>query len=92
MATKSFVINALSNTLGISKKGANAVFQAFEEITYTSLKASGSAIVPGVGRLKLREREARNGRNPKTGEVIQIGARRVFKLAPSKSAKLKINT
>ena len=92
MATKSFVINALSNTLGISKKGANVVFQAFEEITYISLASSGSAIVLGVGRLKLRDREARNGRNPKTGEIIPISARKIFKLAPSKSAKQKINT
>ena len=43
--------------------------------------------LPGIGKLVLRNRAARLGRNPKTGETIQIPAKRVVKFRVAKAAK-----
>ena len=91
MSTKSFVINHLSTTLGVNKKEAVKIFSALASATFSSLANYGVAIIPGVGRLKLKHRPDRMGRNPKTGISISIPARNVLKLTASKSAKDKVN-
>lgn len=92
MSTKAFVVNSLSSALGITKKAAAEICETIEKITYESLTSNGKALVPGVGRIKVSSRGARMGQNPKTGQPVPIPARQVFKLAPSKAAKLRINT
>jgi nucleoid DNA-binding protein len=91
MTTKAYVINNLAADLGITKKAAAGIYTAVTNITYRSLKESGVATVPGVGRLKVKAKPARMGRNPKTGQPVPISARKVLKLAPSKVAKLRVN-
>lgn len=91
MATKSFIINHIAVTLAITKKEAAFVYSAVEVATFDSLAHYGVAVIPGVGRLKLKHRVNRVGHNPKTGTTISIAARNVFKFSPSKSAKEKVN-
>jgi DNA-binding protein HU-beta len=47
--------------------------------------------VPGVGKLKVVTKAARNGRNPKTGEAIQIPAKRVVEFTPSAEFKASVS-
>jgi DNA-binding protein HU-beta len=49
--------------------------------------AKDTFTLPGIGKLVLRNRAARLGRNPKTGETIQIPAKRVVKFRVAKAAK-----
>jgi DNA-binding protein HU-beta len=50
-------------------------------------EAKNSFTIPGIGKLVLVDRKARLGRNPKTGETIQIPAKKVVKFRVAKAAK-----
>lgn len=81
--TKIEIADALVNNCGLDKKIAKLfIDQFFEEIRSTL--ASGEDVkLSGFGNFQLREKKARPGRNPKTGESVAVSARRVvlFKAA-----------
>ena len=85
--TKSQVIGALAEKLGKSKKEAGEIIESFVNLAYQETKKSGEFTVPGLGKLQKKNRAARMGRNPKTGESISIPARTVVKFRMSKQAK-----
>ena len=60
-----------------------AVLQALKDVTAQELTAGGEVPLPGLGKLKTKDRAARMGRNPRTGEAVTIPARRVVVFAPS---------
>ncbi len=60
--------------------------QVFADIT-AELKINGQASVKGFGKFTVIERAARPGRNPRTGEAVQIEAKRVVKFTPAKALK-----
>lgn len=91
MSTKAFVINNLAEALSITKKAAAEIFSTMSTITFNSLSSSGLAVIPGVGRIKVKAKPARTGRNPKTGDPVLISERNVLKLSTSKLAKIRIN-
>lgn len=86
--TKSQIIAGVAEAAGISKKQGKAVLEALVAMAYKE-SANGFKI-PGLGKLVVRDRKARMGRNPKTGEAIQIAAKRVLKFRVAKDAKLAI--
>lgn len=61
-----------------------------ESIT-EDLKVGKTCNIPGVGKLKVVERKAREGRNPQTGEPIQIAARKSVKFSPSSTIVAVLN-
>jgi DNA-binding protein HU-beta len=69
----------------VSKKQAGAVIEALINLAYK--EAKNKFTVPGLGKLVLVNRKARMGRNPATGEAIQIKAKRVVKFRVAKAAK-----
>lgn len=72
----------VSETAGITKVLAEDVIAAlFTEIS-DSLKRDEDVVVRNFGRFYTHTRPARNGRNPKTGEAIQISSKTVIKLSP----------
>jgi DNA-binding protein HU-beta len=83
--TKSEVASKLAENVGITKKQVNAFFEAQAELAYK--EAKNSFVIPGVGKLVLVNRKARVGRNPATGETIQIPAKKVLKFRVAKAAK-----
>ncbi len=85
--TKSQVIAALAEKLGKSKKEAAEIIESFVNLAYQETKKSGEFTIPGLGKLQKKNRAARMGRNPKTGESISIPARTVVKFRMSKAAK-----
>jgi DNA-binding protein HU-beta len=86
-ATITKVAEMAGKALGIdmSKKQAAAVIDALVGLAYK--EAKNKFTLPGLGKLELKNRKARMGRNPKTGEPIQIKAKRVVKFRVAKAAK-----
>lgn len=87
---KSELLSALSEESGLSKKDVAAFLDVFVQLAYKETKKSGVFIIPGLGKLVLRKRPKRKGRNPATGEAIQIPAKTVVKFLLSKPCKESI--
>ena len=83
--TKSQIAAHLAEKGGISKKQAAQLMEVQAELAYK--QAKNSFTIPGIGKLVLVNRKARIGRNPATGEQIQIAAKRVVKFRVAKAAK-----
>ena len=83
--TKSQIASSIAETLGISKADANRYLESFAALACSEAKNNGSFTLPGLGKLVLVDRKARQGRNPQTGEVIQIPAKKVVKFRVSKA-------
>ncbi len=85
--TKSQILNALADKTGLSKKDVTTVLDAIMNMAYSQVKSAGEFVVPGIGKLVKVHRQARMGRNPATGESIQIPAKTVVKFRVAKAAK-----
>ncbi|MCR5610343.1 MAG: HU family DNA-binding protein [Clostridiales bacterium] len=73
---KAQLINAVAAKTGLAKKDVDAAVNAAFDAIIEALKAGDKVQVVGFGRFEVRERPARTGRNPMTGEAIEIAASR----------------
>lgn len=71
----------------LSKADVEHVLNTFGDVAAAELLGGGEVSVPGVGKLVTEERAARMGRNPRTGEPVQIPERKVVKLRPGKNMR-----
>jgi len=85
--TKSQTISTLAEKLEKSKKEVSTMIEALVDLAYQETKKSGEFTIPGLGKLQKKHRAARMGRNPATGEQIQIKAKTVVKFRVAKAAK-----
>ncbi len=87
---KAELISKIADDAGVNKKQANAALDAFVEAVTKTLKTGGKVTLVGFGTFSVSKRAARNGRNPQTGEVIKIKAKKVarFKAGKELSSKL----
>ena len=83
--TKSQVITHLATKTKTTKKVAAQFLDELAQLSYK--QAKNEFVVPGLGKLKVAQRQQRMGRNPATGESIVIPARKVLKFRISKAAK-----
>jgi DNA-binding protein HU-beta len=83
--TKSQIVAAIAEKNNLSKKQAVEILESIVELAYKNAK--NTFTLPGLGKLVLVNRKARVGRNPATGETIQIKAKRVVKFRVAKAAK-----
>jgi DNA-binding protein HU-beta len=83
--TKAQIIATLADKSGLSKKEIANVMQCQMDLAYK--EAKNGYTIPGIGKLVVVSRKARKGRNPATGETIQIPAKRVLKFRVAKAAK-----
>src|SRR5438477_11936210 len=83
--TKTETVRELSERAQIDRKQANQVLEELAKMAYEN--ARDGFTIPGLGKLVLVDRKARMGRNPATGEAIQIPAKRVLKFRIAKQAK-----
>lgn len=84
---KTELIAAVSEAAGVGKKDAEQVLIAFFSTVQETLKQNDKVQIPGFGSFEVRERAARTGRNPHTGETIEIAAAKVPAFKPGKSLK-----
>jgi DNA-binding protein HU-beta len=72
---KSEVVSILAQDLeGLSKKDIERVIDAFSNLVGETLGKGEKVVITGLGTFEVRNRVARSGRNPRTGEVIDIPA------------------
>ncbi len=74
-----------------SKKAAEAAIDSILDGISGALKKGDSISLVGFGTFKVQRQKARTGRNPKTGETLQIKAKNVAKFVPGKSLKEAVN-
>jgi DNA-binding protein HU-beta len=88
MANKTDLVTYVAqNVEGMTKKDAVKVVDAVLEGIEAGLKADGKVQIIGFGSLEVRERAARKGRNPQTGEEIEIPASRTVGFSAGKGLK-----
>jgi DNA-binding protein HU-beta len=83
--SKSQIAAAVAEKNSLTKKQAAEVLDSIAQLAYK--QAKNTFTLPGLGKLVLVNRAARMGRNPATGETIQIPAKRVVKFRVAKAAK-----
>ena len=86
--SKSEIIAGMAEAAGIARKDAAAALDALVNMAYQG--ARDGFTIPGVGKVVLAQRLARKGRNPATGEIIDIPAKKVVKFRVAKIAKESI--
>jgi DNA-binding protein HU-beta len=85
------LVAALANKTGSSKADANLNVLALIEIISETLEKGGEINLKGFGIFDVRERAARIGRNPKTGETLALKATRVPSFKPGIRLKALLN-
>ena len=88
--SKAELVNEVARVVGTKKEAQAAVDCVFDAITET-LKKGGAMSIVGFGTFKVDRRKARKGRNPQTGEEIDIQAKNVPKFVPGKALKDAVN-
>jgi len=89
---KSELVVAISQSSGLSRSDAENVLAAFCETITEALCASDSVRITDFGTFSISERAARTGRNPRTGEEIEISASKLPKFKAGKGLKDAVNT
>jgi DNA-binding protein HU-beta len=89
--TKADLIEGLSNKLGMNKGEAEKAVNIMLDDIINALKQGERVNISGFGTFAVSMREARTGRNPKTGESIEISASRSAKFKPGKQLKDSLN-
>jgi len=84
---KSELIDAIASSADISKAAAGRALDAFTGTVTDALKDGDQVVLVGFGTFTVRERAARSGRNPQTGDTIQIAAAKVPAFKAGKALK-----
>ncbi len=83
---KADLVNQVAKVVSTKKQAQKALDCVFTTIT-KALKRGDTVTLIGFGTFKVAQRKARRGRNPQTGAVINISAKRVPRFAPGKALK-----
>src|SRR5690242_21315796 len=87
---KAELIAKIADDAGVTKTQANASLDSFVEAVTKTLKGGGKVTLVGFGTFSVSKRSARNGRNPQTGAVIKIKAKKVAKFKAGKELSAKL--
>ena len=89
--TKADLTDAIYEDLGLNKREAKDVVEAFFEHISLALETNESVKLSGFGNFDLRDKNKRPGRNPKTGESVDVSARRVVTFRASRKLKANVD-
>jgi DNA-binding protein HU-beta len=87
---KAELISKIAEDTGITKTQANDTLDSFVEAVGKTLKGGGKVTLVGFGTFSVSKRAARNGRNPQTGAVIKIKAKKVAKFKAGKELSARM--
>jgi integration host factor subunit alpha len=90
--TKIDIIDSIYEKLGIPRKECGDIVESFFAIIKDELCQGNEVLISGFGKWQAKAKKARRGRNPQTGEVLTINARRVVTFKPSFVLRDAINT
>ena len=85
--TQSQIVKTLAEKSEVSKKAVQQFLEHLAATAISEVRKTGLFVLPGIGRLVRSDRKARVGRNPATGETINIPAKKVVKFRVAKAAK-----
>lgn len=88
---KTELVNAIKDEAELSGADAERALKAFVSAVKGALKKGDSVTIADFGTFVVRQRAARTGRNPRTGESIQIAASRAAAFKPGASLKKELN-
>ena len=89
--TKAELLDAVADAAGVSKADAERTIGAFFDTVVSSAKSGEKVAWPGFGTFSTSARAARTGRNPQTGEPVQIKASTAMKFTSSSALKAALN-
>ena len=89
--TKAELIENVYEKVGFSKKDSSDLVELIFEMIKESLSQSEKIKISGFGNFIVRQKRSRKGRNPQTGETIEITARKVLTFRPSHVLKAQLN-
>lgn len=90
--TKADLVEAVHTKVGFSKKESADIVEMVFDTMKETLEHGEKIKISGFGNFEVRDKRARVGRNPQTGEVIEISARRVLTFKPSQVLKAALNS
>ena len=88
---KTDLVERIAASTGITKTAAAGAIDVFVDSVTNALKKGDRVTLVGFGTFSVLQRKARNGRNPQTGGVLKIAARRVAKFSPGVELKKHVN-
>ncbi|MBI4473791.1 MAG: integration host factor subunit beta [Acidobacteria bacterium] len=89
--TKADLVEEVAKVTELTRKDSEVIVDTLFESVIKALKTGDKLEVRGFGSFRVRQRNARVGRNPKTGEKVEVPAKRVPYFKPSKELKDLIN-
>ena len=89
--TKADLVEEVSRVTELTRKDSEVIVDTLFDSVIKALKTGDKLEVRGFGSFRVRQRNARVGRNPKTGEKVEVPAKRVPYFKPSKELKDLIN-
>ncbi len=89
--TKNELAEQIAGKTGLATSQARQVVEAAIEIVSNELAAGGEVALAGFGKFSVSNRAARQGRNPSTGETIQIKASKAAKFSAASQLKKQLN-
>jgi integration host factor subunit alpha len=89
--TKADIVEMVHEKTGFSKKESSEAVESILEILKGKLEQGDKVKLSGFGNFVIRRKDVRKGRNPKTGEEMEISARKVLTFKPSQKLKDLIN-
>ena len=89
--TKADLVEEVAKVTELTRKDSEVIVDTMFESVIKALKTGDKLEVRGFGSFRVRQRNARVGRNPKTGEKVEVPAKRVPYFKPSKELKDLIN-
>ncbi len=88
---KTELVAAMAEQADMTKKDVEKALTAFTEVVAKELRNGGKVQLVGFGTFEVAERAAREGRNPQTGETMQIAAAKAPKFKAGKALKDEVN-
>ncbi|MBI5968752.1 MAG: integration host factor subunit alpha [Deltaproteobacteria bacterium] len=89
--TKADIVETIYEKIGFSRKESAEIVDLVFDLMKENLESGDKIKISGFGNFVVREKRSRKGRNPQTGEEIQISARRVLTFKPSQVLRKALN-
>lgn len=85
------MVAGVMRSAGLNKANVNRFYEGLVELAKAQLRSEGEFVLPGLGVLRVRTRKATTGRNPRTGEAIQIPRKKVVRFHAYKDLREMLN-
>lgn len=89
--TKAHLIHSVYSCSGFQKRQSTPIVESIFEIMKRTLESREDVLISGFGKFSVKKKDSRKGRNPQTGDSLQLDARRVVTFKCSTSLREKVN-